>query len=62
MRDHSRHGTFKVDLCSADTVGGHGPGEELAMGGWGLFWVGLGTTAYSLWYARRGAPLASGAS
>jgi hypothetical protein len=23
------------------------------LSGWGLFWMGLGTTALSFWYARR---------
>ena len=32
------------------------------MSGWGLFWVGLGTTAISLWYARPQRPLPLGAS
>ncbi|HYT38451.1 MAG TPA: hypothetical protein VEN99_03010 [Acidimicrobiia bacterium] len=27
------------------------------MSGWRLFWIGLGTTALSLWYARRRLPL-----
>ena len=32
------------------------------MHGWDLFWIGLGTVAVSLWYARPGRPLPSDAS
>jgi hypothetical protein len=30
--------------------------------GWGLFWIGLGTAAVSLWYARPRRPLPPDAS
>ena len=32
------------------------------MQGWDLFWIGLGTVALSLWYARPQRPLPSDAS
>jgi hypothetical protein len=32
------------------------------MQGWDLFWLGLGTVAVSLWYARLQRPLPSDAS
>jgi hypothetical protein len=32
------------------------------MGGWDLFWIGLGTVVISLWYARPQRPLPSDAS
>lgn len=32
------------------------------MPGWGLFWVGVLTIAFSVWYARPQTPLGPGAS